>query len=128
MNQFESILQREKEAEYRLQNSELFAFAVMAKIASQRSKRKLQKIIFSIALVNLLVVGVFFTNPGNPINNTFGWIFTVALQAMFQIAQSALALSITVSIGLLLGHKPNKPSQPNHRHKKYSSGRYKFRC
>ena len=63
MNQFESILQREKEAEYHLQNSELFVFAVMAKIASQRSKRKLQKIIFSIALVNLLVAGVFFINP-----------------------------------------------------------------
>ena len=103
MNQFESILQREKEAEYHLQNSELFVFAVMAKIASQRSKRKLQKIIFSIALVNLLVSGVFFINPGNAIDNAFGWVFTVALQAMFQIAQSALALSITVGIGLLLG-------------------------
>ena len=103
MNQFESILQREKEAEYHLQNSELFAFAVMAKIASQRSKRKLQKIILSIALVNLLMVGIFFINPGNPIDNAFGWIFTVALQAIFQIAQSALALSITIGIGLLLG-------------------------
>ena len=103
MNQFESILHREKEAEYRLQNSELFAFAVMAKIASQRSKRKLQKIIFSIALVNLLVVGVFFINPDNPIDNAFGWIFTVALLAIFQISQSALALIITVCIGLLLG-------------------------
>jgi hypothetical protein len=103
MNQFESILHREKEAEYRLQNSELFAFAVMAKIASQRSKRKLQKIIFSIALVNLLVVGVFFINPGNPMDNAFGWIFTVALLAIFQISQSALALIITVCIGLLLG-------------------------
>ena len=103
MNQFESILHREKEAEYRLQNSELFAFAVMAKIASQRSKRKLQKIIFSIALVNLLVVGVFFINPGNPIDNAFGWIFTVALLAIFQISRSALALIITVCIGLLLG-------------------------
>ena len=103
MNQFESILHREKEAEYRLQNSELFAFAVMAKIASQRSKRKLQKIIFSIALVNLLVVGVFFIKPGNPIDNAFGWIFTVALLAIFQISQSALALIITVCIGLLLG-------------------------
>ena len=103
MNQFESILHREKEAEYRLQNSELFAFAVMAKIASQRSKRKLQNIIFSIALVNLLVVGVFFINPGNPIDNAFGWIFTVALLAIFQISQSALALIITVCIGLLLG-------------------------
>lgn len=103
MNQFESILHREKEAEYRLQNSELFAFAVMAKIASQRSKRKLQKIIFSIALVNLLVVGVFFINPGNPIDNAFGWIFTVALLAIFQISQSALALIITVCVGLLLG-------------------------
>jgi quinol-cytochrome oxidoreductase complex cytochrome b subunit len=102
MNQFESILHREKEAEYRLQNSQLFAFAVMAKIASQRSKRKLQKIIFSIALVNLLVVGVFFINPGNPIDNAFGWIFTVALLAIFQISQSALALIITC-IGLLLG-------------------------
>ena len=103
MNQFESILHREKEAEYRLQNSELFAFAVMSKIASRRSKRKLQKIIFSIALVNLLVVGVFFINPGNPIDNAFGWIFTVALLAIFQISQSALALIITVCIGLLLG-------------------------
>jgi len=103
MNQFESILQREKEAEYHLQNSELFAFAVMAKIASQRSKRKLQKIIFSIALVNLLMVGIFFINPGNPIDNAFGWIFTVALQAMFQIAQSALTLSLTIGISLLLG-------------------------
>jgi hypothetical protein len=103
MNQFESILHREKEAEYRLQNSQLFAFAVMAKIASQRSKRKLQKIIFSIAFVNLLVVGVFFINPGNPIDNAFGWIFTVALLAIFQISQSALALIITVGIGLLLG-------------------------
>ena len=103
MNEFESILQREKEAEYHLHNSELFAFAVMAKISSQRSKRKLQKILFSIALVNLFVVGVFFINPGNPIDNAFGWIFTAALQAIFQISQSALALSITVGIGLFLG-------------------------
>lgn len=103
MNEFESILQREKEAEYHLQNSELFSFAVMAKIASQRSKRKLQKILFSIALANLLVIEVFFINPGNPIDNAFGWAFIVALHAIFQISQSALALSIVVGIGLLLG-------------------------
>ena len=103
MNEFESILQREKETKYHLQNSELCGFAVMAKIASQHSKGKLQKILFSIALINLLVVGVFFINPGNPIDNAFGWIFTAALQAIFQISQSALALSITVGIGLFLG-------------------------
>lgn len=103
MNEFESILQREKEAEYHLQNSELFAFAVMSKIATQRSKGKLQKILFIIALVNLLMFGIFFIIPGNPIDNAFGWILTIALQAIFQIAQSTLALSITVCIGLLLG-------------------------
>ena len=103
MNEFESILQREQSVEYQLQNSELFAFAVMSKIAAQRSKGKLQKILFTIALANFLVIGVFFIIPGNPIDNAFGWIFTIALQVIFQIAQSTLALGITVCIGLLLG-------------------------
>ena len=38
MNEFESILQREKDAKYQLPNKELFSFAVMAKIAAKKSR------------------------------------------------------------------------------------------
>ena len=103
MNEFESILQREKDAKYQLPNKELFSFAVMAKIAAKKSRHSTQRTLISVALLNFIVIGFLFLNPGNPIDNAFGWIIPVALKGIFQVSQAALLIGVTLGAASLTG-------------------------